>query len=486
MNFKKKAISSLFWSIIENFSKIGLQFVIGLILARILEPSQFGIIGLVTVFIALSNTFVDSGFSQSLIRKQNCTEVDYSTVFLFNISISSLFYFLIYIIAPTIADFYDQPILTNITRVYSFILILQSFSLIQRTTLTKDLDFKYQSKVTAISASSAGVLAIYMAFHGFGVWSLVFKQLFEQLLINVLLWKKKRWQLKLKFNIDIFKEHFSFGYKMLLSGLLYQFFQNIYILMIGKVFSVSTLGFYSKAKNFANLPSISITSIIDRVSYPILAKMQESDLMLLKGYNHLIKHSTYVVFLLMLFLASISDNLVIVLIGKKWLTTAEYLRIICFASMLYPLHSLNLNVLKVKGRSDLFLKLEIIKKIVILPTLIIGYFLGIKIMLYTMVFNSYFSFFLNTLYSEKLINYSCLKQIKDIFPNLFLGYLIYLITFGFGYFVKANVYITLVSQIFIFMGLTFGLSIFLKNESFYYIKNILYSYKDKILRKSYV
>ena len=300
MTLKEKTVGSLFWSALEKITRFGLNFIVGIILARLLEPSEFGLIGLLTVFISFSNLFIDSGFSQSLIRKRDCTSQDYSTVFIFNIIVSSVCYLILFLSASHIAHFYEQPILSQITRVYGIILILQSFALIQQTALVKKLDFKYLARVNVSASFVAGIVAIFMAYRDFGVWSLVWQQLFRQVLINVFLWSKQGWKVHFKFDYPLFKEHFNFGVKMLLSGLIYSISNNMYYLVIGKVFSARELGFYTRAEQFNNLPSKNFTGIISNVSYPILSKIQDSQHGLLNAYKKLTQHSTYIVFISMI------------------------------------------------------------------------------------------------------------------------------------------------------------------------------------------
>jgi len=486
MTLKEKVLDSFLWIASENITRMGLNFIVGVILARLLEPAEFGLIGMLAVFISLSNLFIDSGFSQSLIRKKNCRSEDYSTVFIFNIIVSGVCYIILFFSAAYISRFYQQPLLIYITRVYAIVLILQSFALIQQTILIKNLDFNFLAKVNVASSFVASIAAIFMAYRGFGVWSLVCQQLFRQIFINILLWTKQKWKMHFRFEYSLFMEHFNFGIKMLLSGLIYSISHNIYYLVIGKVFSARELGFYTRAEQFRNLPSQNFTTIISKVSYPVLSKLQDSQQQLLNGYRNLIQHSTYIVFISMIGLAAMSRNIILVMIGEKWLPSGDYLVIMCFAAMLFPLHALNLNILKVKGRSDLFLKLEIIKQFLIIPTIILGVFFGIKIMLCIMVFNSYFGYYLNSYYSGRLINYSIIKQVKDIFPN-------YVLAFEIGFFThlsksifSQNIYFGLLIQLITFFISIIFLSIITKNESFFYILDILKGYGSKILgRKMY-
>ena len=481
MNLKEKSEVSFFWNAFENAIRLGSNFIVGILLARLLEPEEFGLIGMLAIFISFSNLFIDSGFSQSLIRKRECESKDYSTVFMFNILVSSFCYLILFQTSDQIALFYEKPILSDILKIYGFILFLQGFALVQQTALIKRLNFKYLAKVNIISSILSGFVAILMAYQGFGVWSLVCQQLLRQAILNILLWGNARVGIRFQFDRVLFKEHLGFGFKMLLSGMVYSTSHNIYYLIIGKVFSSQELGFYTRAEQFNRLPSENVTGIISKVTYPLLSEIKDYPEKLLHAYRRLTQHTSFIVFIIMLGLSAMSQNIILVLIGEKWIPAAKYLAIMCFASMLYPLHALNLNILKVKGRSDLFLKIEILKQLPTIPTVIVGAFFGIDVMLYIMVFNSYFWYYLNTYYSGKLIDYGLLKQINDIYPN-------FLISFGIGFFtyvakyVSTNIYVSLASQISAFIICTVIVSIITKNKSFFYIFDVLKVIRIKMLR----
>ncbi len=422
-----------FWSFIESFSGQGIQFLVGIVLARLLNPTDFGLIGMLTIFIAISQSFVDSGFASALIRKQNCSPADYSTVFYFNLAVSILSFGILYLLAPTIAGFFVEPKLTELLRILGIGLIFNAVGLIQRTIFTKQVNFKVQTHVSLIASISSGIIALSMAYLGFGVWSLVALTLTRYGVYSMVIWLKSSWRPKLLFSIKAFKELFGFGGKLLISGLIDTGYRNLYYIIIGKYFSASELGFYTKADEFRKLPSENLNSVIGRVSYPILANLQDNPDALKTGYKKIIKISMFLSFLLMLGLAAISKDLLLFIIGEAWLPTVPFLRLLCFVGMLYPLHALNLNMLQVQGRSDLFLKLEIIKKVVALPIIILGIWKGIELMIIGMFFSSCIAFFLNAYWSGSKLNYGWMAQLIDIYPSLLFAIAVSLPTYAISF-----------------------------------------------------
>jgi len=472
-SLKQKTISGITWSFIDNFSNLGIQFIIGIILARLLSPKEFGLIGMITVFMVISQAFIDSGFSNSIIRKKDCTQIDYSTVFYFNLFIGVIFYFLLFFLAIPISIFYNEPELINIIRIVGVGLIISSITIIQSTVLVKKVDFKLQTKISLVSSALSGIIGISMAYSGFGVWSLVWKSITAAIFSSVLLWLWNRWRPTLRFNFNIFKEHFKFGYKLLLSGLINTLQQNIFYLIIGKYFSAVELGYYTRAQQFSSLPSSNITNIINRVSYPVLSELQNEPEKLKTGYKKLIKSTMFLSFVLMIGMAAVSKPLIITLIGVKWTSSIIYLQLLCFSAMLYPLHALNLNILNVRGRSDLFLKLEIIKQLLAIPIILIAIFLGVKAMLIGFIISSLLAYFLNSYWSGKLIGYSNKEQLADIFPSFILAFLMGIIIFGLGYFLIIKpVYLLFFQVIFGFI-ITILLSELFKIEGYLEIKKIL-------------
>ena len=432
MSLKQKTISGLIWSFVDTFAMQGIQFVVGIILARILSPREFGLIGMITVFIAVSQSFIDSGFGSALIRKKDCTQTDYSTVFLFNLIVGIVFFVLLFFSAPAIGSFFNEPELKLIVQVLGLILVIDSLSLIQRTILTKRVDFKLQARISVIASTGSGIIAITMAYNGFGVWSLVVQRLSRQALNSFFLWLWNRWKPAFIFSMNSFKELFGFGSKLLISGLIDTLYCNIYYLIIGKYFSAQDLGFYTRADQFKAFPSQNLNSIIGRVSYPVLSSIQDDIPRLRTNYQKLIRSTMFITFVLMLGMAAVAKPMILTLIGEKWLPSVIYLQMLCFVGMLYPLHALNLNMLMVQGRSDLFLKLEIIKKLLAVPIIIIGIFWGIKMMIAGMMVLTIIAYYINSYWSGRMIGYSFKNQVKDILPSFGLAFIMAIIVFSLG------------------------------------------------------
>lgn len=438
MSLKQKTVSGLLWSFIDQFANLGVSFLTGIILARLLSPREFGLIGMITVFIAVSESFINSGFSSALIRKKDCTDTDYSTVFYFNLAAGVLFFLMLYLAAPAIAGFFDEPALQLIVQVLGLILIIDSFTLIQRTILTKRVDFKLQARISIISSVISGIIAIFMAYQGFGVWSLVVQRLTKQGLNSLMLWLWNRWKPLFVFSTQSFKELFGFGSKLLLSGLIDTLYRNIYYLVIGKYFSAVELGYYTRADEFNRIPSQQLNAIIGRVSYPVLASMQDDKPRLKNNYQKLIRSTMFITFVLMLGMAAVAEPMIITLIGEKWRPSIIYLQMLSFVGMMYPLHALNLNMLQVSGRSDLFLKLEIIKKILAVPIIVIGIFFGIKMMIAGMMVNTLIAYYLNSYWSGRFIGYSFKEQVGDILPSFGLALLMAVGVFVIGLILPFN------------------------------------------------
>lgn len=445
-SLREKTISGMLWSFSDSLAGQGIQFVVGLILARILSPAEFGLIGMITVFLAVSQSFIDSGFGQALIRKTGAAESDFSTVFWFNIFAGVLFFLFFFFLAPGIARFYNEPQLQPLTRVLSLILIINSFGLVQRAILTRRIDFRLQTKITVISAVISGAVAVYMALSGYGVWSLVWKSLLGYLIQTILFWMLSGWHPRMIFSRDSFRDLFGFGSKLLISGLIDTAYRNIYPLIIGKFFTAQELGYYTRAEQFTKLPSQNISQIVQRVSYPALSMVQDDTVRLKSGYRQVISATMYISFLAMLGLAAVAKPLVLLLIGEKWLPSVPYLQLLCLGGMLYPLHAINLNMLKVRGRSDLFLKLEIIKKLFAIPVILAGIFISINAMLIGMVIHSFAAYFINSYYSGKLIEYPFREQIGDIYPSFFLALFVSIPVWGMTLILPFNNLIVLLLQ----------------------------------------
>ena len=420
-SLKNKTVKGTIWSTLERFSVQGIQFVVMIIMARLLTPEDYGLVGMLAIFIAVSQSLIDSGFSQALIRKQDRSEIDNSTVFYFNIGVGILLYFILFFSAPLIADFYKEPLLVPITRAIGLSLVFNSLVVVQRALLTIKLDFKTQAKASATGAIVSGILGIWMAYSGFGVWAIVWQQLSNLAVITILLWILSHWKPIWAYSWKSFKELFGFGSKLLASGLLDTLYRNLYLIVIGKVFKASDLGYYTRAHQFTDFASSNVTGILQRVTYPVLCTIQNDDSRLADVYRRLLKTSAFIIFPLMMGLAAVARPMILSFLTEKWLFSAVIIEVLCFAQMWYPVHAINLNLLQVKGRSDLFLRLEIIKKILGVIMLCITLPLGLIPMCWGMLVNSIIALIINTHYTGKLINLGFLAQMKDLLPTLLLS-----------------------------------------------------------------
>lgn len=480
-NLRNKTVKGVSWSFLDNIACQGITFIVGLILANKLTPEEYGLIGIITIFIAVFNSIVDSGFSNALIRKNDAKDIDFNTVFITNMVLSVILFFALFGAAPFIASFFNQPQLESLTRVMASIVIINAFAIIQRTILVKRIDFKTQTKVSLISSITSGVIGIGMAFCGYGVWSLVGQQISRQLLNSLFLWIYSHWYPKLQFSWDSFKELFGFGWKLLVSGLIDTVWREIYQVVIGKCYSTATLGQYTRSSQFGSIFSSNLTSIVQRVSYPVLSSIQDDPVRLKEAFRRVIKVTMLVTFVLMLGLAAIAKPMIEVLIGDQWLMAAELLPVICFQMMLYPLHALNLNMLQVQGRSDLFLKLEIVKKIIGIIPILLGVFINIYWMLWSSVFIGIISYYLNSYYSGKYLKYSMMAQVKDILPSFGIASIMALLTYCISW-LPFSCYILLLLQILLGAIITVILCEWSKLDEYKEIKQIFTPLLHKLIR----
>lgn len=443
-SLKHKAVKGVIWSTIERFSVQGIQFLVMIIMARLLTPKDYGLIGMLVIFISIAQSLIDSGFSQALIRKQDRTETDNSTVFYFNIVVGFLLYLTLFGIAPWVADFYDTPELCTLMRVISLSVIFNSLAVVQRALLTVNINFKTQAKASLNAAIVSGIIGISMAYNGFSYWSLAVQQLVNLGLNTLLLWVFTKWRPKAVYSWKSFKELFAFGSKLLVSGLIDVIYRNMYLIVIGKIFSASTLGYYTRAHHFAEFPSSNLTSIMQRVTYPVLCQIQDDDQRLAQIYRRFLRVSTFIIFPLLVGLSAVAEPFVILLLKEQWLFAATLLQIICFSMMWYPIHSINLNLLQVKGRSDLFLKLEIIKKIIAVIVLCITIPMGLIAMCIGQIITSLVFLIINTYYTGKLINIGFIRQMRDLFPTLLLSLSMWVLVYYSISFIQGTTYQLLV------------------------------------------
>lgn len=417
-SLKSKTIKGVGWTAVDSILRYGVSFFVGIVLARLLSPDEYGLIGILTIFITIFEIIIDGGFINALIRKKNVTELDYCTVFWVNFCMSIIMAVIIFLSSDLISSFFEREELSNLTKVMSVIVIINALSLVQKARLTKKIDFKTQTKVSFISAIGSGAFGILMALSGYGVWALVGQQISNSLINTISYWLINRWIPRFRFSFLSFLEMWNFGWKLLVSGLLNNISGQMTHAIIGKCFSPATLGQYTRGNQFGLLFSSNITSVVQRVSFPVLSEIQDDKVRLKDAYKRLIRITVFPTFILMMTLAACAKPLLVVLIGEKWVEAAYFLQIMSFSLMLNPLHTLNLNSIQVMGRSDLTLRINIMKNVLVVIPIVIGFFTGIYCMLIAEVMRGFVCYYLNAYYSKPLLNYPIEEQLKDVWPSL--------------------------------------------------------------------
>lgn len=438
---KDKTVKGVGWSAIDNVARYAVSFVVSIVLARLLSPDDYGLLGITAIFTVVCEALINGGFTDALIRKKDVTEDDYNTAFIVNLSMSVLLYIVVFFCAPIIANFFERQELVSLTRVSSLSMIIGALSLVQQTRLTKRIDFKTQTKITVIASITSGIIGIVMAVMGFGVWSLIAQALSSQLLRTLFLWFYNKWVPKLSFSVKSFKDLFGFGWKMMVIVLMNSIWKELYQVIVGKYYSPATLGQYTRAKQFSQLFSTNLTNVVQRVTFPVLSSIQDDKTRMIAAYRRIIKTTMFITASAMFFLGALSEPLLYCLIGPKWYEASTYLPLICIAGSLYPLHAINLNMLQVQGRSDIFLGIEIVKKIIGLVPLYVGAVVGIMPMLYVNIATSIIAFFLNSFFTGKFLGYSSWMQIKDVMPSYGIATLLAVSVWFFKYLPISNWFI---------------------------------------------
>ena len=453
-SLKQQSIAGFKWNAIENISIRGIQFLIGLVLARLLEPSDFGIVGLLTLFITVSQNFIDGGFSNALIRKTDKTEVDYSTAFYFNTILGIVCYAFLYFISPLVADFFCIELLCPLLKVLGLSVFLNSFFLVPVAKLTSELDFKGQTIASLASVILSGSIGIWIAYAGYGVWALVWQIILMDLVKGIILVVYIKWIPVLSFSKSSFKYLFSYGSKLAISNLLFTIYSQLTTILIGKFYSTADLGYYTRGRQFANLPVDIFTGVLGKVTFPILSKLQHSDNDLVRVYRKLIRITSLVCIFGLILLAAMAKPLILILLTEKWSDCIIYLQIFCIAMLLDHITRLNLNLLQVKGRSDLYLRLEIIKRIVSITIMLIALPFGVIYLCLSLIGYSIFAFFVNTYYTGKLFHLSCWLQLQDMSKYLFASIAVCLPTFMLTFFTVIPNWLTII------IGCVFSLTLY--------------------------
>lgn len=429
-SLKYKTKKGIYWTTLNLFLDYALQFIIGIILARLLSPEDYGIIALPAVFIAVAGVFVNCGFGSALVRKPEITDKDLSTAFYYSIAVGIILYFSLFLSSGWIASFYNAPILESVLKYTALGLLFSPLTSVQSVQLTRKLDFKAPTKIAAICKVTTGVLGISMAFAGYGIWALVLPSVFSNILNVFLLYYYVRWIPHSGWSGESFKYLWGFGNKMLGSALLDKLYTNIVPVFVGKYYSPADLGVYHRAQGYASLPSSNITGVIQKVTFPVLSKMQNDDESLARNYRKMMRTTAFIVFPIMMLLSALARPLIIIMITEKWEGTIILLQLMCFSMMWYPIHAMNLNLLQVKGRSDLFFRLEIIKKSYGLITLAITLPIGLIAVVLGSWVTNVLSLFVNTYYTGKLIGVTFRKQMGDLIPIMVISVAMWIIVYA--------------------------------------------------------
>ena len=420
-SMKSKTVNGFKWGLIDNFANSGVTFIVGLFLARLLSPEEFGVLGIITVFINISVTIIDGGLATALIRKKEVHEVEYNTVFYSNLVVSLLLLGILCAGSNFIADFFHQPVLEPALSVMSVVLLINALSLVHKTILIKKIDFKSQAIFSLVSSLLSGIVGISMAYNGMGIWSLVGQQLSRQVLLTISFWIVGKWVPKMMFSVACFKELYNFGLKLLAANLINTLFKDAFLVVIGKIYSTKDLGYYKQAEQFNAILSNNFSQIVRKVTLPALSQIQDEKERLKVTYRRLFVSVAIVSFAAVFVFSAISKPLLLLLIGEKWLPSVKLLQIMSLYAAIYPLNILNLNVLNLCKRSDYLLKLEVIKKILFVPVIVVGFFTNMEIMLWAAVIYYYVEFFINGWYTKKLISYGLFEQVRDVFPIYFVS-----------------------------------------------------------------
>ena len=465
---KSKVIKGLFWKFLERFGTQAVHFVITILLARILMPKDYGVIALISVFIAIANVFVSSGFNTALIQKRDADELDFSSVFYFSLIVALFIYVVLFFVSPLIAGFYKEPLLVQVIRVLAITLFFGAVNSIQNAVVSKRMEFKryfYSSSAGIIASGAAGIVLAYM---GFGVWALVFSQLVNSFSVTLVLWFTVRWRPKLMFSFKRLKSLFSFGYKLLLSSLIDTIFNNIYPLIIGRIYSKETLGYYNKGDQFPNLIVTNINGSISSVMLPALSEQQKDKERLKSMVRRSIVTSSFILFPVLFGLAATAEPVVKILLTDKWLPCVPYMQILCVSYAFWPIHIANLQAINAVGRSDIYLILEILKKAITVISLCVSIPFGVMVMVALKPVTSIIGTFINAYPNKKLLGYSIREQWADIAPYflsaIFMSIAVYSIRF-----LKLSVWPMMIIQVAAGIVIYFSIAFLFKFECLQYL-----------------
>ena len=417
-NLKAKTAKGVGWGFADNILGLGITAAANIILARILSPADFGIIGMTAIFMTLSTSLVDSGFTGALTRKKDAVKADFDTVFYFNLAVSCLLYAVLFFCSPFIARFFKEPILVPVIRILGISLVINAFGIVQKIILVRRIDFRTQAWISLVSSFAAAVAAVVMAFYGFGVWSLVVLQVGKLAVNTILLWSVSKWHPGLCFSRKSFRDMFSFGGRLLITSIISTIWSEMYSFIIGKMYSSSVLGQYSRADKVKNMVTSNVSSVMQKVSYPVLASIQDEGERQINVYRKVLKTTVLISFTAVFGVWAVAGPFILTFFGDQWLPAVGYLRIMCFSGLFLPLMMCSANVINADGRSDITLVLEILKTVMGLIPVVFGIIFSVEALLWSMVGVSFILFVVHAAYVSKVIHYSVGRQLADILPTL--------------------------------------------------------------------
>lgn len=480
-SLKQKAAAGMVWTAIQKYSNMIIQFISGIILARLLTPYDYGCIGMLSIFMVLAESFIDGGFGSALIQKKQPTQVDYSTVFFWNIGMAVVMYVVLFICAPAISRFYHIPLLSDVLRIQGVVLLIYALNIIQRNQLKKKLNFKLLSIISIITSAISLVITIIMAYNGFGVWSLVAQNIISAAIPSLVFWFYVKWRPIWTFSLSSIKELFGFGFYIFLTNLSSRFTNRIADLIIGRVYNPSTMGYYSKASGTQNLASSSIAQIMNQVTYPLYAQVQDDKMAMQNMIKRITMTISYITFPLLFVLFLCAKPIFVLLYSDRWLQSVPYFQILCLAGVAYCLQSANLQTIAAIGKSRVMFWWSLVKQVVVIVLMVCGLVLfGMKGLLAGRVVGSWFVLFVNMGLVSKHIGYKMFQQVKDIFPVGIVSVLAFLISYGCGYFMELSLYLDGIVKFVVFLLIYLGWSFAFKPEAYTYTISIIPFKKFKI------
>ena len=472
-SIKSKAINSVVWSTVEKFLRQGLMTLFSIIIARQLLPSDYGLVAMLTIFLTIAQIFVDSGFVEALIQKQNRTDTDFSTVFWFNILVALLLYVTLFLCSPLIADFYGEPLLNDLLKCMSIVFVINAFRTVQQAKLNIAMDFRRQTWISVVAMTISGIIGMWMAYHGFGVWTLVLQQLLQNFLNVVFLWISSRWIPKFVFSKHSFKELFSFGAQLLASRTLHAIYTNGTFLLMGKFFSPSTTGLYSQSNQMAGFIPGTVNDVVARVAYPIECELQDNDEELQRRFFQMLRLTCFVLFPLMMGLAALAEPIVRLLLTEKWIETVPLIRILCFAWIWWPASNMSWQLLNAKHRSDYCLKAEVIKKTIGISILLISFLGGIKMVCIGMLIYYIADVYVITWFTGRILSgVTFWKEMQVLLPILMQAMTMGITVFLFSYTVNSDILSIVIGVISGFISY-FVISILTGSQEIHYLRKII-------------